>query len=232
MTRLQTIITPDHELLSPCSIEIKLAAGSAGEIVGYASTFDDHPDSHGDVVAPGAFIAGLEEHRSNGTAPAMLWTHNPAEPVGRWLSLDEDSVGLRAHGKLNLETRAGREAYAHVKAGDVTGLSIGFNRTVRKLNSDGTRRILSMKLHEISLVTTPSNERARVREVKHIGSPRELEDLLTGAGLPRGAAKKVAAGGFGALGGASAASVPDPDDWRRLEKRLASYTQEIRSYRK
>jgi len=60
-----------------------------------------------------------------------LRQHDPEEPIGIWLDLAEDKKGLRAKGKLILDTVKGRETHAlNARAGALDGLSIGF-RTVR-----------------------------------------------------------------------------------------------------
>lgn len=60
----------------------------------------------------------------------MLWQHNRDEPIGVWTKFEEDDFGLKAEGKLILETARGREAYALLKAGALDSLSIGYN-TIR-----------------------------------------------------------------------------------------------------
>lgn len=172
-------------------------------ITGYGSTFNGPPDSYGEIVAPGAFDASLRAHATEKTAPVMLWSHNPAEPIGRWESIKEDAHGLRVTGKLELETNRGREAHALLKSGSLNGLSIGFMADESDIEhaTDGSRVLKKIDLWEISLVSMPANSRARVDGVKHIGSRRELEELLRDAGLARAAARKVADGGYEGLAG-------------------------------
>ena len=55
----------------------------------------------------------------------MLWAHDPSEPIGKWVSLSEDRVGLRVEGKLALKTQRGSDAYELLKM-DALGLSIGY----------------------------------------------------------------------------------------------------------
>lgn len=50
---------------------LELKANQSGDIEGLASAFGV-PDSHGDIVEPGAFRSSIEEHRRNGSAPAFL----------------------------------------------------------------------------------------------------------------------------------------------------------------
>jgi uncharacterized protein len=121
-----------------------------------------------DIVAPGAFdkaIAdrGLDGHRSI----KMLWQHNPEDPIGKWLSMSQTNDGLLVEGQINLNTDIGRKAYEHLKAGEVTGLSVGYRTKRREYNEDtGVRTILEADLMEGSLVTFPMNDEARVHQVK------------------------------------------------------------------
>ena len=151
------------------------------------------------MIEPGAFAASLEDHRKAGTAPVMLWSHKPDEPIGRWLSLKEDPIGLLVRGKVNLDTVRGREAHAHIVGGDVTGLSIGYLIPPGGISLDqktGVNRLSAVTLEEVSVVTVPANRLARIR----VESKGELEELLRkSAGFSREAARRVAAGGFDAL---------------------------------
>ncbi|MGU3361105.1 HK97 family phage prohead protease [Methylobacterium sp. M6A4_1b] len=130
-----------------------------GHFSGYASLFGV-PDLGRDVVAPGAFAASLAARGVAGVR--MLWQHDPAEPVGRWLSLREDARGLRVAGQLNLAVRRARELDALLGEGGLDGLSIGF-RTVRaQPQRGGLRRLDAIDLWEISLVTFPLQTGARI----------------------------------------------------------------------
>ena len=77
---------------------------------GYASLFGV-ADLSGDVVAPGAFRVSLQRRGAAGVR--MLWQHDPAEPIGRWLSIEEDGKGLRVVGELNREVARARTVRAH-----------------------------------------------------------------------------------------------------------------------
>jgi HK97 family phage prohead protease len=184
------------------AITIKRASQN-GELAGYASTFNGDPDAYGDVVAPGAFSRTIAEHQAAKTAPLMLWSHNIDVPIGRWTSMKEDARGLFVEGRINLETTAGRDAYEHLRAGDVNGLSIGF-RTYpggRTYNNDGTATLTAVKLFEISVVGLPANAGARVECVKSIQTRSDLIAALRNVGFSRSEAKRVAAGGWAAYAG-------------------------------
>ncbi|KQP97356.1 peptidase U35 [Methylobacterium sp. Leaf121] len=129
-----------------------------GHFTGYASLFGV-PDLGRDTVAPRAFAASLARRGARGVR--MLWQHDPAEPIGSWLSLKEDGRGLRVAGRLNLAVQRAREIDALMREGALDGLSIGF-RVVRASPERGGRRLLAVDLWEVSLVTFPLQPDARV----------------------------------------------------------------------
>lgn len=135
-----------------------------GTFEGYASIFG-LVDLGGDVVAPGAFAQSLA--RRGARQVRMLWQHDPAAPIGSWLSIEEDWRGLKVKGRLNLAVARAREALALLREGAVDGLSIGFRvKTARKTAGGGVRRLLELDLWEISIVTFPMLPQARVTKVK------------------------------------------------------------------
>lgn len=165
---------------------------------GYGSVFGN-VDSYGDVVAPGAFRASLEEYKAAGTSPLMLLNHDAWEqlPIGIWTSLEEDAYGLKITGQL-LDTAMGRDTYTALKSGAISGLSIGFRVKafeVRQTQDDPLRTITEADLIEVSVVTLPANVKARVQAVKSMGqemSVRDLEALLRDVGLSKSESIAVA----------------------------------------
>jgi uncharacterized protein len=133
-----------------------------GVFVGYASLFNRR-DGAGDIVMPGAFRASLMRRGADGIR--MLFQHNPAEPVGIWLDIAEDERGLRVRGRLNQEVQRGRELNALLVERALDGLSIGF-KTVKASRANGARLLHHVDLWEISLVTFPMLEGARVSAIK------------------------------------------------------------------
>jgi len=134
----------------------------AGTIAGYAAVFG-RVDAQSDVIAPGAFARSLARHARAGTWPAMLWQHEAREPIGRWGEIVEDRIGLRATGELVLDTRRGREAAALMRAGALTGLSIGYVAVEsHRDRARGVRVLTEIDLIEISPVTFPAQPLARI----------------------------------------------------------------------
>lgn len=147
--------------------ETRLAADNAepGMFSGYAQVWGV-VDSYGTVFMPGAFAKSLAEHRAAGTRPLMLWQHFVDEPIGVWTEIREDAKGLFVAGQLVLESPDAAKAYALIKAGALTGLSVGFNTRKANMLADRTRAITEAELIEISPVSRPSNKAARITGVR------------------------------------------------------------------
>lgn len=159
-------------------LEIK-ALSDSGEIEGYGSTFGGEPDSAGDVIAPGAYADSLRGHATKGTMPKMLWQHERAEVIGRWVSAVEDERGLLMRGKLNMDVQRGREAYALLKDGAIDGLSIGYRIKEYSVDNDtGIWTLEKLDLFEVSVVTIGANENATVSSVKAMKAAHDLVDRL------------------------------------------------------
>ncbi|WP_245409817.1 HK97 family phage prohead protease [Pararhizobium haloflavum] len=184
-----------------------------GRFSGYASLFET-VDLSRDTIAPGAFAASLKARGAQGVR--MLFQHDPNEPIGRWIAIEEDERGLRVEGQLATGVARAREIGELMAAGAIDGLSIGFEAV--KARSDarsGVRRILQADLWEISVVTFPMLPGARVNALKGASAmptKREFERWLTrDAGLSRGQARAVMAKGFAGLAGVrDAAGADDP----------------------
>lgn len=176
------------------TLEIK-AEGEEGRIEGYGAVFNRR-DQGGDIVAPGAFRDSL----AGGRAVKMLFQHDPGRPIGVWDEVAEDETGLRVKGRFLTSVAAGREAWELVKAKAVDGLSIGY-RTLVADRAEAARIITKAELWEVSLVTFPMNEDARIDAVKAAElTERDMERLLTqDAGLSRSVARALMGGGFKAL---------------------------------
>ena len=175
-------------------LEIK-SFEETGVFEGYGSVFGN-ADWYGDVVMPGAFANSLAKWRAKGKLPPLLWQHAHDKPIGIYEDVAEDEHGLRVRGRLLVdEVALAREAYALLKAGAVSGLSIGYN-TVREEydQREKVNHLKEVELWETSLVTFPANEDATVSSVKTI---RDFERFLRDAGFSRNEAKRIASQGFG-----------------------------------
>lgn len=180
--------------------EVK-AVDDKGVFSGYGSVFGV-VDSYREVVAPGAFLESLDETRAKNRTFPVLWQHRGAEPIGNWDidSLKEDKHGLAGSAELWLDDAPyARIAHRGMKTRSVTGLSIGYY--VRESSFDektGIRTLTKLELVEISIVTTPANDEARVDQIKaklaHGSLPtlREFEELLREQGFSKNQATMIA----------------------------------------
>jgi HK97 family phage prohead protease len=140
------------------------ATDAGGRFDGYASLFHV-ADLGRDMMIPGAFSASLRRKGASGIR--MLWQHDPAQPIGVWIDIREDALGLRVSGQLNLAVARGRETFALLRQKAVDGLSIGFHcQRAASDRATGLRRILQVDLWEVSVVTFPMLPQARVSAVK------------------------------------------------------------------
>lgn len=169
------------------ALQIK-ATGDDGTVEGYGSVFGVR-DNYDDVIAKGAFIDSLKSHKAAGTMPAMLWQHDADKPIGVWTEMVEDEKGLRIKGQLAMETVKGKEAHALLKMGALNGLSIGFMSKEWSYDRETeVRTLTAIDLWEVSLVTFPANEKARVTNVKsadEMATPKDAEKALRDAGFSK-----------------------------------------------
>lgn len=136
-----------------------------GEFEGYASTFGN-VDLGGDVVERGAFTETLKKR-----APAdiaLFFNHKSlGVPIGDWVEMRENDRGLVVKGRIDLEDPEGRRVHNAMAKGRLRGLSIGYRVTPGGSEMvRGVRRLKSLELHEISVVTSPMNTRAQMSRVK------------------------------------------------------------------
>ena len=197
------------ELVAP--LEFKFADDSAtpGTFEGYGAFFANK-DSYGDVIQKGAFKDSLKEWKAKKKMPPMLAQHGgwmmtdmDAIPIGKWESLSEDDSGLYVKGRLiNLETERGKNIHGAMKEGVLDGMSIGYRAKEFSYGTkpDEPRRTLKrIDIVEISVVTFPANDKARVQAVKSLRDLdsedfREIEASLRTKGLSRSDAVKAVSG--------------------------------------
>jgi excinuclease UvrABC helicase subunit UvrB len=99
-----------------------------------------------------------------------------------------------------------KRAYAHAKAGSLGGLSIGYILKDQEYDSaKGVYLLKEIDLWEVSLVTMPANDEARISDVKSMlqkgetPSPTKVERALRDVGFSRSQAKAFMSKGYGAI---------------------------------
>lgn len=184
------------------ALTIKAVSGHSFE--GYASVFGNI-DSDREAIAKGAFAHSLEDHSKAGRKVPILWQHDHYEPIGVWEELVEDEHGLYGKGVLTKGVRKADEAHLLMKAGALTGISIGFVPITYEIDEEeGLVTYTDVDLWEASPVTFPANSEARVTDVKarlQAGdlTKTEFERFLRDAGMGRKQAQAVIACGWAGL---------------------------------
>jgi len=190
------------------AFELKREPDADGEFEGYASVFGV-VDQGLDVVERGAFTKTL----GSGRKVKLLWQHDTEKVIGVLDVLSEDERGLYFKGRLLKGIRLAEEAMVMLRAGAIEGVSIGY-RTVEAVQEGGgrIRKLLEVDLFEISLVTFPMNEAAKVTGVKSLTTEREFEAFLRDAGYSRKEATALTLHGFKGLTGLRDAGSDDGDE--------------------
>lgn len=182
------------------------SVSDSGEFEGYGSVFGVK-DSYSDIVVPGAFLKSLNDWSGKGRLPALLWQHNMSEPIGVYTEMREDETGLYVKGRLLIDDDPlAKRAHAHMKAGSLSGLSIGYILNDWEYDRDkGGWLLKEIDLWEVSLVTFPANDEARISEVKSLlergetPPPSKVERALREVGFSGSQAKAFMAKGYSAI---------------------------------
>lgn len=185
--------------------EIKSISDS-GAFTGYGSVFGVK-DSYSDIVIKGAFTNSLNQWKEKGRLPALLWQHKMDEPIGYYTKMVEDENGLYLEGQLLIDDDPlAKRAHAHMRAKSLSGLSIGYVLNDYDYDKEKSAFILKdIDLWEVSVVTFPANDEARIDNVKSIFEsgdippPREIERVLRDVGLSRTQAKAFMSEGYSSL---------------------------------
>ena len=135
-----------------------------GTITGYLSTFGN-VDLQKDSVVKGAFKKTLTEayaRQANGRAYlfALLWMHDPEQPIGGVMEASEDAEGLLITAQLDITVNAAgipnnpiaTMVFSGFKMGFIDELSMGY-LTIQKEYEAGVRYLKEVALLEGSAIT-------------------------------------------------------------------------------
>ncbi len=186
-------------------LEIKSLNEGTGQFSGYGAVFDNI-DHDNDIIKKGAFAESLNAWEQKGILPSLLWMHDTTQPLGVYKSMREDTKGLFVEGELLIhDDPMAKKAFAHLKAGSVSGLSVCFQTKVYENNYENNTRIIKeADLFEISLVALPANTESRVTNIKRLFATGELPSKVQVEKYLREVmsirqAKSLIAGGYGFL---------------------------------
>ena len=151
-----------------------------------------------DKTMNGAYLDSIKAHKTAGTMPDMFWMHKSYDlPVGVWLDMEEDEVGLKLRGKLS-KTTLGTDIEILAKDGALKQFSIGYWVEEEKWNSAGFNELRKIHITEVSWVTRACNEESVLLDIKskmedgELPTKREFEKLLREqCGLSKRQASKI-----------------------------------------
>lgn len=170
-TKLKSVDLEEKDL----QIEIKSSSEDSDNFYfeGYASIFGN-VDGEGDVVTKGAFSRTLREYNLLGQANErpILWQHDTNNVIGKAV-LCEDETGLKFKGVLpKADVFVAGRVIPQLKVGSIKTMSFGF-KTVERYYKNSNRHLVDVELYEISVVSIPCNNGARIENVKN----RDLKDV-------------------------------------------------------
>jgi HK97 family phage prohead protease len=161
-----------HKLINQLeNCQLKFSSEEKGVFEGYASTFDT-VDQVGDTIIKGAFANTIASGR---TVKGFVNHKQHEVPVIDWMSLIEDSHGLKVHGKVDMNHKDGPTVYSGLQRKAMDGLSIGFTMNPADFEQKAAGRIIkNLDLMEISVVSFPCERQATITAVK-----ADLDGLIT-----------------------------------------------------
>lgn len=187
--------------------EIKDMHDEKREVAIYLSKFDNI-DSDNDMIVKGAFKKSIREHGPNSKSNRkiqFLRYHDWEKPIGKFLTLEEDEIGLYAVAKLSTST-LGDDAFKDYAEGIIREHSIGFQYIPDKMRyvedkatGTGYNLIKEVKLWEGSAVTFGSNDDTNVVEVMKSENKKnyisqinvELNTILKSLGIGQGSDERL-----------------------------------------
>ena len=158
-----------HDRAYAC-LELKSFDAETRTITGLATT--PAPDRSGDVMDPLGAVFQLPM--------PLLWQHDQAKPIGEVIDAQCTPAGILVTARLAQIPDAGAlksrldDAWQHVKAGLVRGLSIGWKPIKAAARKGGGHHVSSWHWAELSLVTIPLNQTATILSIKSaaLGHPQ------------------------------------------------------------
>lgn len=170
----------EHKNLQIEAVNLKFAE-EGRKFSGYASVFGG-VDSYGDTIMPGAYKQTI----ANRERPIQMRFNHLPGVIGKWTRIEEDEKGLFVEGELTPGHSKAEDAYALLKHGAISGLSIGYRPVKAVENQHGGVDLHEIDLVEISVVESPADMAAQISDVKsaieQAETRKEFEELLRNAG--------------------------------------------------
>ena len=166
-----------HKQLNQAETLLKFSNEGSLKFKGYASVFGGI-DSHGDTIVKGAYKKTLE----NRERPIILRWNHLGPIIGKLIDIYEDEKGLFVTGELTKGHTQADDVAALMRHGSISGFSIGYSIVSSEPSPNGGKLLKEIELREISIVEEPSDNGARIIEVKsavkQATNLKEIEAIL------------------------------------------------------
>lgn len=139
----------------------------------------DVVDDYRTIFAPGLFRESLEAR-----LPRVVWAHDWAEPLGRYIDYDDTATHLDLIGEFDNfdDVPRARQAYAQLKSGTIDEFSVGFMPLDgEEIQRDGENffRFTRARLDEVSLVLAGAVPNTQLLAVRQGGIETVRSPMLT-----------------------------------------------------
>lgn len=137
------------------------------EVEGLASAYGNI-DHAGDIVERGAYKRTLDRFNASAKSLPFLAHHRHDKPIGRIIELRDSNEGLYFKARFS-DSHDGQNVRSQFLDGTLDSFSIGYRVLQKQADRVNDRKVLRLKeiaLHEISAVTFPCNELAKLTAVK------------------------------------------------------------------
>ena len=162
--------------ISLAEAELQSLSEGGWRVRGYATKFNNI-NSYGFKINAGAYSELLQ----SGIKPKMFFNHESfGVPIGVWEKLEENAVGLKVEGVLTQGVSLASDVHAALQAGTVDGLSVSISwmDEDQEVDEKGVMSLARIRrLDEISIVTFPSDSKARVTQALSVD---EVDDAIEG----------------------------------------------------
>lgn len=153
------------------SFELKAKEDETGMIAGFFSTYDEEPDSYGDIIRPGAFTETIKKRTESGHPFPLCFNHDFSQVIGAVDKIEDTEKGpyIEAH---FLDTELAQDVRKMLKSGAIYQFSfayevLGWEEPTKEQRAKGIWNVLTkLEVFEISVVTLPANQNAVATEVK------------------------------------------------------------------
>lgn len=153
------------------SFELKAKEDETGMIAGFFSTYDEEPDSYGDIIRPGAFTETIKKRQESGHPFPLCFNHDFSQVIGAVEKIEDTEKGPYIEAKF-LDTDLAQDVRKMLKSGAIYQFSfaydvLGWEEPNEEQRKKGIWNILTkLEVFEISVVTVPANQNAVATEVK------------------------------------------------------------------